>query len=184
MYIRLWVHMHMGMGRRMHVSMYISNLTSHFRMATEVWSMYGMMGPLNRKGTVSGPFFNTLLTLQPLKLALELLYELIAACHLILQSGQAFTLGPDLICKAIRICGGGHGSKGGLCWSHGRGGHEAYAIEYTVPELGSGAPLVLHGELDLLQLCLHGGQLGLEGADGWIRWGRCKTGGRTGRGGG
>ena len=94
MYIRLWDHMHMGMGRRMHVSMYISNLTSHFRMATEIWSMYGMMGPLNGKGTVSGHFFNTLLTLQPLKLALELLYELIAARHLILQSGQAFPLGP------------------------------------------------------------------------------------------
>ena len=120
MYIRLWDHMHMGMGRRMHVSMYISNLTSHFRMATEIWSMYGMMGPLNGKGTVSGAFFNTLLTLQPLKLALELLYELIAACHLILQSGQAFSLGPDLICKAIRICGGGHGSQGAVLESRAR----------------------------------------------------------------
>ena len=97
----------MGMGRRMHVSFYISNLTSHFRMATEIWSMYRMMGPMNGKDTVSGPFFNTLLTLQPFKLALELLYELIAACHLILQSSQAFPLGPDLICKAIRISGGG-----------------------------------------------------------------------------
>ena len=184
MYIRLCDHMHMGMGRRMHVSMYISNLTSHFRLATEIWSMYRMMGHMNGKRTVSGPSFNTLLTLQPLKLALELLYELIAACHLILQSSQAFSLGPDLICKAIRICGGGHGSQRGLCLSHRRGRHEAYAIKYTVPELGSGAPLVLHGELDLLQLCLHGGQLGLEGADGWIRWGRCRTGGRTGRGGG
>ena len=94
---------------------------------------------MNGKGTVSGPFFNTLLILQPLKLALELLYELIAAWHLILQSGQAFPLCPDLICKAIRICGGGHGSQGGLCWSHERGRHEAYAIKYTVPELGSGA---------------------------------------------
>ena len=51
--------------------------------------------------------------------------------------------------------------------------------------LNSGLALLIpHGELDLLQLCLHGGQLGLEGADGWIRWGRCRTGGRTGRGGG
>ena len=107
MYIRLWDHMHMGMGRRMHVSMYISNLTSHYRMATEIWSMYRMMGPTNGKGTLWGSFFNTLLTLQPLKLALEHLYELIAACHLILQNGQAFPLDPDLICKAIRICGGG-----------------------------------------------------------------------------
>ena len=108
MYIPLSDHMHMGMGRRMHVSMYISNLTGHFRMATEIWSMYRMMGPVNGKGTVSGPFFNILLTLQPLKLALELLYELIAACHLILESGQAFPLGPDLICG-----GGGTGPKGG-----------------------------------------------------------------------
>ena len=99
--------MHMGMGRRMHVSMYISSLTSHFRMATEIWGMYRMMGPMNGKGTVSGPFFNTLLALQPLKLALELLYGLIAACHLVLQSGQAFPLGRDLICKARGICGGG-----------------------------------------------------------------------------
>ena len=113
-YIRLWDHMHMGMGRRMHVSMYISNLTSHFRMATGIWSMYRMMGLMNGKGTVSGPFFNTLLTLQPHKLAPELLYELIAACHLILQSGQAFPFGPDLICEAIRILwGGGTGPKGG-----------------------------------------------------------------------
>ena len=66
-----------------------------------------MMGPMNGKDTVSGLFFNTLLTLQPLKLALELLYELIAACHLTLQSGQAFPFGSDLICKAIRICEGG-----------------------------------------------------------------------------
>ena len=114
MYIRLWDHMHMGMGRRMHVSMYISNLTSHFRMATEIWSMYRMMGPMNGKGTVPGPLFNTLLTLQPLKLALELHYELITACHLILQGGQAFSLGPDLMCKAIRISRRGHGSQGGL----------------------------------------------------------------------
>ena len=184
MYIRLWDHVHMGMGRRMYVGMYISNLTSHFRGATEIWSMYRMMGPMNGKITVSGPFFNTLPPLQPLKLALDLFYELLAACHLILKSGQAFPLGPDLICKAIRICSGGHGSQWGLWWSHGRGRHEAYAINYTVPELGSGAPLVFHGELNLLQSCLHGGQLGLEGADGWIRWGRCGTGGRTGRGGG
>ena len=113
MYIRLWDHMHMEMGRCMHVSMYISSLTSHFRMATEIWSIYRMMGPMNGKGTVSGPFSNTLLTLQPLKLALELLHELNAACHLILQSGQAFPLGPDLICKAIGICGRGHGSQRG-----------------------------------------------------------------------
>ena len=105
----------MGMGRRMHVSMYISNLTSHFRMATEIWSMHRMMGAINGKGSVSGPFFNTLLTLQPLKLALELFYELIAACHLILQGGQAFPLGPDLICKAIRICGGGGKDPKGGC---------------------------------------------------------------------
>ena len=77
----------------MHVSMYISNLTSHFRMATEIWSMYGMMGAMNGKGTVFGPFFNTLSTLQPLKQAVELLYELIAGCHLIFQSGQAFPEG-------------------------------------------------------------------------------------------
>ena len=113
MYIRLWDHMHMGMGRRMHVSMYISNLTSHFRMATEIWSMYRMMGPMNGKGTVSEPFFNTLLTLQPLKLALELLFELNAACYLILQSGQALPLGPDLICKQSESVGGGTGPKGG-----------------------------------------------------------------------
>ena len=75
--------------------------------------MYMMMGPMNGKGTLSGSFFNTLLTLQPLKLALELHYELIPACHLILQGGQPFPLGPDLICKAIRICGGGKGPKGG-----------------------------------------------------------------------
>ena len=68
-----------------------------------------MMGFMNSKGTLSGPFFNTLLTLQSLKLPLELHYELIAACHLILQGGQAFPLGPDLICKAIKICGGGAG---------------------------------------------------------------------------
>ena len=36
MYIRLWDHMLMGMGRRMHLGMYISNLTSPFRMATEI----------------------------------------------------------------------------------------------------------------------------------------------------
>ena len=74
MYIQLWNHMHMRMGRCMHVIMYISNLTSHFRMATEIGSMYRMMGPMNGKDTISGPLFNTLLTLQPLKLALELLY--------------------------------------------------------------------------------------------------------------
>ena len=34
MYIRLWDHMDMGMGRCMHVSMDISTMTSHFRMAT------------------------------------------------------------------------------------------------------------------------------------------------------
>ena len=163
MYIRLWDHVHMGMGRRMHVTVYIGNLTSHFRMATQIWSMYRMMGPMNGKGTIPRPFFNTLVTLQPLKLGPALLYELFAACHLILQSGQVFPLGPDLICKAIKICGGGHGSRGGLCWSNGRGRHEAYAIKYTVPELRSILPLVLHGELDLLQLCLHGRQLGLEG---------------------
>ena len=152
MYIRLWGHMHMGMGRGMHVSMHISNTASHFRMATEIWSMYRMTGPMNGKVTLSGPFFNTLLTLQPLKLALELHYELITACHLILQGGQAFPFGRDLICKAIRICGGGHGSQGGLSWCPWRGRHDAHAIKYALPELGSGAPLVLHGELDLLQL--------------------------------
>ena len=78
-----------------------------FRNATEIWSMYRIMGPMNGKGTVSGPISHPVLTLQPLKLALELLYELIAVCHLILQSGQAFPFGPDLMCKAIRICGGG-----------------------------------------------------------------------------
>ena len=51
MYIRLLVHMHMGMGRCMHVSMYISNMSSHFRMATEIWSMYMMISPMNGKGT-------------------------------------------------------------------------------------------------------------------------------------
>ena len=66
-----------------------------------------MMDPIYGKVTLLGPFFNTLLTLQPLKLAPQLHYELITACHLILQGGQAFPLGPDLICKAIRICGGG-----------------------------------------------------------------------------
>ena len=40
----------------------------------------------------------------------------------------------------------------------------------TYLDLGSGMPLILHGELDLLQLCLHRDQLGLEGADGWICW--------------
>ena len=114
MYIRLWDHMHMGMGRRMHVSRYISNVTSHFKIATELWSMYMMMAPMSGKITLSGPFFNSLLTLQPLKLVLEVHYELIRVCHLILQGGQAFHLGPDLICKAIRICGGGGmGPKGG-----------------------------------------------------------------------
>ena len=103
MYIRLWDYMHMGMARCMHVSMYISNMTSHFRMATEIWGMYMMMGPMNGKGTLSEPFFNTRLTLQPLGLALEFHYELITACHLILQGGQAFPLCPDRISKAIRI---------------------------------------------------------------------------------
>ena len=125
MYIRLWDHMHMGMGRRMHVSMYISSMTSHFRMASAIWSMYMMKGTMNCKVTLSAPFYNTLLTLQPLKLAFELIYELITAYHLILQGGQAYPLGPDLLCKAIRICGGGHGSQGGLSWCHGRGRHEA-----------------------------------------------------------
>ena len=98
----------------MHVSMYISNMTSQFRMATESWSMHRMMGPMNGKVTLSGLVSNTLLTLQTLKLALELHYELIIACHLIFQGGQAFPLGPDLICKAIRTCGGGGtGPKGG-----------------------------------------------------------------------
>ena len=46
MYIRLSDYMHMGMGRRMNVSMYISNMTSLFRMATEISSMYRMMGPV------------------------------------------------------------------------------------------------------------------------------------------
>ena len=79
--------MQMGIGRRMHVSMYISNMKSHFRMATKLWSMYMMMGPMSDKVTLSGPFSSTLLTLQPLKLALELHYELITACHQIFQDG-------------------------------------------------------------------------------------------------
>ena len=155
-YIGLWDHMHIGMGRRMHVSKYVSNMTSHFRMATELCSVYMTMGPMNDKVTLPGPFFNTLLTLQPLKLAPELHYELITACHWILQGCQAFPFGPDLICKAVRTCGRGHGSPGGLSWCHGRGRHEACAIKYALPELGFGAPLVLHGELELLELCLHG----------------------------
>ena len=89
-YIQLLDHMHMGMGRRMHVSTYISNMTIHFRSATEIWSMYRMMGPMKGKVTISGPFFNTLFTLQPFKLDLDLHYELITACHLIVQGGQAF----------------------------------------------------------------------------------------------
>ena len=107
MYIRLWDYMHMGMGRRMHVSMYISNMTSHFRMATELWSIYMMMGPMSGKVTLSGPFVGTLLTLQPLKLALEVLYEVLTACPKILQGSHAFPWGPNLTCKAIRICKGG-----------------------------------------------------------------------------
>ena len=109
--MRSWDHMHMGMGRHMHVSMFISNMTSHFRMATEIWSMYMMMGTMSGKVTLSGPCVKPAgpcnVTLQPLKLTLELHYELIAACHLILQDCQAFLLGPDLICKANRICQGG-----------------------------------------------------------------------------
>ena len=93
----------------MHVSMYISNMTSHFRMATEIWSMYVMMGPMSGNVTLFGPFLNALLTLQPLKLVLELHYEL-----LILQGGQAFPSVPDLIFKAIKSCGGRQGSQGGL----------------------------------------------------------------------
>ena len=95
--------------------------------------------------TLSGPLFNTLLTVQPLKLALELHYELNTACHLIFQGSQACPLGPDLICKAIRICWGGHGSKEWLTWRRGRSRHEAHPINYALAELGSGAPLVLHG---------------------------------------
>ena len=52
MYVRLWNHMHMGMGRHMLVSMYINNTTSHFRTATEISSMYMMMGPMNGKVTL------------------------------------------------------------------------------------------------------------------------------------
>ena len=91
----------------MHLGMYISRMTSHFRMATDIRSIFMMMGHMNGNVTLSRPFFNTLLTLQPLKLALELHYELIRACHLIPKGGQTFPLVPDVICKAIRICGGG-----------------------------------------------------------------------------
>ena len=122
MYIRLWNHMHIGMGRRMHLSMYISIWTKHFRMATEVWSMYMMMGPMSGKVTLSGPFIGSLPTLQLLKLALEDHYRLMMTCRLILQGAQPFPPGPDLICKAIRVCGGGggHGSQGALSWRHRR----------------------------------------------------------------
>ena len=74
------MYLHTAMGSHAHGDgalhargMYLSNSTSLFRMATEIWSMYRIMGPMNGKGTVSGPFSNTLLTLQTLKLALELL---------------------------------------------------------------------------------------------------------------
>ena len=36
MYIWLWSHMQTGMARCMNVSLHISNITSHFRMATEI----------------------------------------------------------------------------------------------------------------------------------------------------
>ena len=41
----------------------------------------------------------------------------------------------------------------------------------------------LHGELNLLQLCLHGLQLGLDGANGWISRVLRRSGGRAGGGG-
>ena len=58
-----------------------------------------MMGPMSSKDSLLGPFSNTLITLQPLKLALELPYELITDWQLILQGGQAFHLRTDLFCK-------------------------------------------------------------------------------------
>ena len=113
MYIRLWDHMHMRTGRRIHVSMYISKMTNHFRKATELWSMYVLMGSMSGRVTLSGPFVGTLPSLQPLKLSFEVQYKLVTACHLILQGGQVFPLGLGLICKAIRIAGGrGRGSRG------------------------------------------------------------------------
>ena len=109
MYIRLLLHIQMGMGRRMYVNMSIRNIASYFRIATELWSMYIMMGPMSDKVMLSGRFIGTLLTLQPLRLALEVPADLITACHLILQGGQAFASGPDLICKVIRNCAGAAG---------------------------------------------------------------------------
>ena len=62
---------------------------------------------MSGKVTLSGPFLIISLTLQPFKLALALHYQIITACHLILQGSQAFPLSPDLMYKAIRISGGG-----------------------------------------------------------------------------
>ena len=135
MYIQLWHHMHMGMGRCMHVCMYITNMTSHFRMATQLSSIHVMVDPMSGKATLSGPFISPLLTLQPLKLALKVLYEVVRSCHLIVQGGQAFPSGHDRRCQAITICGGGHRSQDGLTWHHRRSCHEGYAIRYVLPKL-------------------------------------------------
>ena len=78
----------------------------------------------------------------------------------------------------------GEGSQGRLSWHHERVHHEAWAINYALPRLGSGVLHGLHGELNLLQLCLHGLQLGFDGANGWISRGRRRSGGRAGGGGG
>ena len=120
---------------------------------------------MSGKVTLSGRFVSTLLILQLLKPSLGVHYKFMTACHLTVQGGRVFPLGPELICKAIKICGGGGVSQGGLSPRQGRGGQVAYAISHALPEVGSGAPLGLHGELDSLQLCIHGRQLDLEGAD-------------------
>ena len=68
----------------MHMSMSISSMASHFRIAAELWTMYMMMGPMSGKVTLSGPLFGTLLTLQPPKPVFEVHYKLMTACNLIL----------------------------------------------------------------------------------------------------
>ena len=77
MYIRLWDQMRMGKGRRMHVCMCISNMRGHFRMATEIWGMYMMMSPMSGNAPLWGPSLNNPLTLQPVKLAVEVHYKLL-----------------------------------------------------------------------------------------------------------
>ena len=65
MYIWLWDHMHMGMGRHMHIIMYISKMTGHLRMAAELWGMYMVMVPIGGKVTLLGPFVGTISPCSP-----------------------------------------------------------------------------------------------------------------------